>query len=103
MPSRPCRRAYRVSGAPAQVVAWVDYDQTDRNLCLSATHYSAEQVAAINELLAKGSYTAREVIAAITSTKGDAAWPTRRNDQALEGSPTSGPASSDRTAKHRTT
>lgn len=69
MPSRPCRQACLVPDAPAHVAAWVDYDLPDRILCLSATHYSAQQAAAINTLLAQGSYTAREVLTAMTSTE----------------------------------
>jgi hypothetical protein len=52
------------------VVAWVDYDRQDRVLYLSADHYSAEQEAAINSVIAGGSFTARQVIAAMTSTGG---------------------------------
>lgn len=70
MASGHCRRAKRVSGAPRQVVAWIDQELHEDVLFLNADLYTAAQEAAITAELERARLPTSEVIAAFVTTGG---------------------------------
>jgi len=69
MGNLPFRSAHRVTGVPAQVVAWVDHEEPHL-LLLNADCFSARQADEITEALTEGRFTVLQVLNAFGARGG---------------------------------